>query len=69
MTTRSEAYLAALSKTAGRRFDDKGRPILTAVEMRVVAEAEKADYVDDFKRHVAVTIELQRLANLDAEVG
>lgn len=66
--SRVEAYLAALAKTAGREFDAGGEPILTAVERGVLAEADKADFIDAFRQHVRVTIELQRLDMLDAEV-
>lgn len=68
-TSRVDAYLAALSKTAGREFDAAGKPVLTELEAHVVVEADRLDFVDAFKRHVAVVIELGRLERLDEEVG
>jgi len=66
--TRVKAYLTALAKTAGRQFDAAGKPVLTKDEQRVLAEAERADFVDAFRLHIKMTIALRRLEHLDSQV-
>jgi len=67
-TLRSDAYLAAFAKTAGRRFDYAGLPILTDEEWKLVRDARLEEAVADFRRHVSVTTEVARLEWLDGSV-
>lgn len=59
--TRIEAYKAALAKTAGRRFDAAGQPILTDDERAMLKGLERADFAEAFQRAIGLKMAMMRL--------
>lgn len=62
MISRAEAYRIALMKTAGRRFDFQGQPILSGEEQMLLKRAEDEDYADAFQRAIGQEQARQKLA-------